>query len=404
MCRIIIAIGLSLAAAMVTAKSNTLTEDMALQIALSRDPVQQRMSASINQAKSGIITASTWPNPEISYEREALNGIDVVEQKIIISQDFDFSGRRGLHKQAADLHMDAAKYKSEAWRSELEKNIRSRYYDALYQQKRQEAHKQTQQRISVLTRALKDRRDVGDVSIYDYQRVVTERASIEAEVNNTGADFNTSWISLWAVLGPGSDEYTELAGDLLPASPPSLDQVNASLDDQPTLRHLKAQSEAYAMQQSAESRTFPDVTLGLGWKRDEIGDKSDDGLIINASIPIPVFDKRKGNQFKYQAQAMTAHSEFELAYDAAKSEIEGLWQQTLQYRNSAARYRRESIQAVSELITIAEAYYRAGEIGIIELLDAYRSALNAELTALDFEYKARMARIKLDYLTGGPAQ
>jgi cobalt-zinc-cadmium efflux system outer membrane protein len=404
MYRTVFAIGLLLAASIATAKQNDLTEDMALQIGLGRDLVQQRMSASINQAKSGSISASAWSNPEISYEREALDGIDSVEQKIIISQEFDFSGRRGLHMKAADLHMNAAEYESMAWRSEFEKDIRARYYDALYQQKRQQAYKDTQQRISVLNQALKLRRDDGDVSIYDYQKVVTERASIEAEVNNAGADFNTAWIGLWALLGPGSNEYAMLAGELLPGSPPSLQQVSITLDDQPRLQHLKARSEAYDMQQDAENRTFPDVTLGLGWKRAEVGSASDDGLIINASIPLPLFDQRKANQFRYQAQAMTAQSEFELAYDSATSELEGLWQQVRQYRKSAVEYRAESVHAVSELIEIAEAYYRAGEIGIMELLDAYQSGLDAELTAIDFEYKARIARIKLDYLTGGPAR
>lgn len=398
------AIGLLLFTSSGIAKQNILTEEMALQIGLKRDLVQQRMLASINAAESGIITARTWANPEISYEREALDGIDAVEQKIIVTQDFDFSGRRGRHKQAADLHMDAARYESESWRAQMEKSIREKYYDALYQQKKHDAHKQTRQRISVLNNALQNRRDEADVSIYDYQRVVTESAAIEAEVNNAGADFNMAWIRLWTLLGSGSDDYAALAGELLPPSPPSLEQASLSIDDQPALRHLKAQSEAFAMQQSAESRTFPDVTLGLGWKRSEIGDSSDDGLIINASIPIPIFDQRKGNQFKYQAQAMTANSEFQLSYDAAMAELKGLWQQTLRYRDSADSYRKESVQAVSDLIEIAEAYYRAGEIGIIELLDAYRSALNAELTALDFEYKARNARIKLDYLTGGAAQ
>ena len=300
--------------------------------------------------------------------------------------------------------MDAARYESEAWRTELERNIRERFYDALFQQERQHAHKAIQRRVSLLGKALQKRMDVGDVSVYDYQKVVTERAAIEAEVNNSEVDFHTKWLALRALLGSDADGYEALEGNLLPLPPPSLEQTAQSLDRQPALRQLKAQSEAFALQQRAESRTFPDVTLGLGWKRDEVDGKSDDGLIINASIPIPLFDKRESNQYGYQAQAMIAASEFQLAQDASRAELEGLWQQSSEYRNSAVKYRKGSVQASQELIEIAEAYYRAGEIGIIELLDAYRSALNAKLTALDFEYKARSARIKLDYLTGGADQ
>ena len=398
------AICLLLCTTVVTAQQDILTESMALEMGLGRDAVKQRVSANINQAQSGILSARTWPNPEFNYEREALEGLDLVEQKIIVTQQFDFSGRRGLHIQAADLHMDAAMHESEAWRTELIKDIRERFFEALLRQKRQQAHKATQLRVDLLNKALQKRRDVGDVSVYDYQRVVTERAAIEAEVGNASVDLHTTWLALRALLGTGADDYRVLEGSLLPLPTPSLEQTTLALDRQPALRQLKSQGEAFALQQRAETRTFPDVTLGLGWKRDEVDDQSDDGLIINASIPIPLFDRRENNQYHYQAQAMIAESEFQLAQDSARAELRGLWQQSSEYRSNAVKFRQDSVPAVQELIEISEAYYRAGEIGIIELLDAYRSALNAELTALDFEHKARNARIKLDYLTGGALQ
>ena len=49
---------------------------------------------------------------------------------------------------------------------------------------------------------------------------------------------------------------------------------------------------------------------------------------------------------------------------------------------------------------IAEVAYRAGESTVLELLDAYKGALDAETTALDLEWKAREVRIELDQLTG----
>ena len=49
---------------------------------------------------------------------------------------------------------------------------------------------------------------------------------------------------------------------------------------------------------------------------------------------------------------------------------------------------------------IAEIAYRAGESGILELLDAYRGELDAAITALDYAYQARITRIELDTLAG----
>ena len=399
------AIGLLVFSLPVVPQQNILTEETAIRLGLSRHAVEQRAGGTISRAQSDVITARTWPNPEFSYDRETLdNDEDHIEQTFVVSQQFDFSGRRALQRQAADRHLEAARYESAAWRAELTKDIRQRFYSALLQQQRQQVYRSLENSIRVLSRALQRRRNEGDVSIYDFQRVSTERASIEAEVRNADVDSYAARQDLWILLGSGDRAFQSLEGELLPHQPVPLDQLTASLDNQPSLRQLKEQSEAFALQQRAESRTIPDVTLGLGLKREENNDKTDNGLVLNASIPLPVFDKRKDTQTRYQAEALIARSEYELALATAQAELKGLWQQVRQYRNSAAKFRQDSVQGTRELIKIAEAYYRAGEVGILELLDAYRGALDAELNALDLEFKARSAQIRLEHLTGGSAQ
>jgi cobalt-zinc-cadmium efflux system outer membrane protein len=399
------AIGLLILTTTLAAQQNTLTEARAIQLGLSRDSVQQRAEGNISQAQSDVIAAGMWPNPEFSYERETLdNDEDHLEQNFVFSQQFDFSGRRALRREAADRHLDAARYQSDAWRADLTKDIRERYYSALLQQKRRQAYQKTENRVKLLRKALQRRRREGDVSIYDNQRVNTERAAIEAEVRNAEVDAQAAWQTLWVVLGANHQGFQSLEGGLLPDQMPPLEQLMASVDNQPALRQLKEQSEAFALQQRAESKIFPHVTLGLGLKREENNDQKDNGLVINASVPIPVFDKRRDKQTRYQAQALIAQSEYELAQDTARAELKALRQQVTQYQSSAATFRQDAVQGARELIEIAEAYYRAGEVGILELLDAYRGALKAELTALDLEFKARSARIKLDHLTGGAVQ
>ena len=403
--RVYAALGLLMLGTTPAAEQNTLTEAMAVRLALSRDPVQQRAEGTLSQARSDVMTAGTRPNPELSYERETLdNDEDHVEQKLVVSQQFDFSGRRKLQVQAADRHLEAARHESDAWRADLVKDVRERFYSALLHQQRRQAYQTTQDRIRLLSKALEKRRSEGDVSIYDFQRVNTERAAIEAEVRNADVDLHAARQNLSVLLGGDSGGFRSLEGELLPGKPAATEQLLAALDNRPALRGLKEQSEAFALQQRAESRTFPDVTLGLGLKREETNDQTDNGLVLNASIPIPVFDKRKDKQTRYQAQALVARSEYELARGTARAELQGLRQQVTQYQESAATFRQDAVQGAHKLIDIAEAYYRAGEVGILELLDAYRGSLSAELNALELEFKARSARIQLDYLTGGAVQ
>jgi len=166
-----------------TAQQTALTEAMAIRLGLSREAVQQRAEGDISQAQGDVIVAGTRPNPEFSYERESLdNDEDHVEQKFVLSQQFDVSGRRALQRQAANRHLDAARHKTAAWRADLTRDIRERYYSALLQQERKKAYQHTEHRVNVLSEALQKRRKEGDVSIYDYQRVKTEHAAIQAEV------------------------------------------------------------------------------------------------------------------------------------------------------------------------------------------------------------------------------
>ena len=269
MYRVYAAIGLLMLTATAAAQQKALTETMAIQLGLARDPVQQRVEARIAQAQSDVIAANTRPNPELSYERETLNNSeDHVEQKLVVSQQFDFSGRRALHRQAAARHLDATRFESEAWRADLEKDIRERYYTTLLQQARREVYATTQQRLEVLGSALQKRRREGDVSLYDYQRVNTERAAIEAEVGNSRVDFDTAWQSLWAKLGDESQGFQSLEGELLPGQPASMEQLEAVLGERPALRHLKQQSEASALDALAHSRRYHVVTLCQPAKRE----------------------------------------------------------------------------------------------------------------------------------------
>ena len=104
------------------------------------------------------------------------------------------------------------------------------------------------------------------------------------------------------------------------------------------------------------------------------------------------------------AQAMAARAELGLARQQAEGELVGLHRQLTQLIATAERYRSDAVAPSAELVRIAEAAYRAGESTVLELLDAYKGALEAELTALDLEWKAREARIELDQLTGNHSQ
>lgn len=398
-------LGLLLCAATVSAQQGVLTEDAAIRIGLSRSAVDLRTEGEVRQAQGDLLGARTRPNPELSYERESLNNADdQVEHTLQLSQRFDVAGRRALQIEAADRQLKAAQYGTRAWRAELKQQIRERYFTALYQQQRRAAYERIRDDIRLLSNTLERRRREGDVVLYDFQRVKSERAALTAEVSETDVAFESAWQRLRALLGSEAQGYDALAGELVPEGAIPQARLAAALEAHPKLRYLQTQADAYALQRQAEGRTLPDVTVGLGLRRDDSDRGADNGLVLSASMPLPFFDRRQAGQARSHAREMLARSEYALARDEVMADLQRLWTQVTHYRDSAREFRGDAVQAAAELIEVAQAYYRAGEIGILELLDAYRGALQAELTALELEYKARLAHIELDYLTGGAEQ
>jgi cobalt-zinc-cadmium efflux system outer membrane protein len=85
----------------------------------------------------------------------------------------------------------------------------------------------------------------------------------------------------------------------------------------------------------------------------------------------------------------------------ALAQLRGAWRNVHRLTQSARSFAGKTKDASAQLVRSAEASYRGGEIGVLELLDAYRSGRDDKLRRLDLEVEARRARIVLDATVGG---
>jgi cobalt-zinc-cadmium efflux system outer membrane protein len=89
-----------------------------------------------------------------------------------------------------------------------------------------------------------------------------------------------------------------------------------------------------------------------------------------------------------------------LALTKAEAELRGAWHQADELRKAVLAYRHNVANDSQNLSGIAETAYRAGEAGLLELLDAYRTELDFSTTELDLALRARLANIDLETLSG----
>ncbi len=385
------------------AEPPVLTERRALELALSRPAYRDLEQGRLSTAESVVTEAGLLPNPSLSMERDRMNipGGRSTETSIKISQTFDFSGRRALRREAAGNRLDAARFDQQDRRISTIHEVRRLFSETFYRDRLRSALAGWVQHIETATTVVAQLAKSGEVSGYDRRRLERESQTAKARLAGTAADYARMREALAGLTGEADGPKPALGGELLPPTTPALESVQATLRKRPDLASRNAQADAFDRERSAAERAWiPDVTLGIGQKRVDEPGRSDNGVIVGVSVPIPLFNREQASVQRARAQANTLRTEHALVLAKSEAELRGIWRQTTELRQAAESFRRDSLASSRDLTRIAEAAYRAGEGGILELLDAYKAQLEAETTLLDLELRARLARIELDALSG----
>lgn len=383
------------------AEDGALTETDAIRSALSRPAYKSAISSRITEAETQVTEASLLPNPVVSIQQERAGG--TTELLSQISQSIDIAGRRGMKIEAETQRLAAVKYDSHERQHETVAEVRLAFAEALYQARLATALELWLSRIQAATRIATQLAKAGEVSGYDRRRFERETQTAQAKLLGVQADAGRNRQELAALTGKPAQSISNVQGELLPDAPPAIAMAQDELSERPDLTSLVSQAKAFDIEQKIAERAWvPEISVGIGQKHVEDSFGADNGLILGLSASIPIFNHGQAAELRSAAQAQAVRAEHELKLSKARAELEGVWLQAKQLREVAQDFRQESLTTSRELSVIAEAAYRAGEASLLELLDSYRVELDAELTALDLEKRARLARIELDTLSGAP--
>ena len=387
----------------VISQADLLTEREAVNLALSRPVWLEAETGRLLLAESVVTEAGLMPNPVFDFSRDrlAMPGGDITERSVHISQTFDFSGRRSLRREAAARRLDAEKFDGRIRRLNTIAEVRRTFAEALHYMQIQDALGLRLTRIEQVSKVTAKLAKAGEASGYDRRRLEREVQTAKARLAVAQADAARSRETLAALTGDQPDEALRLQGDLLPDAVPALDLLQTGLRLRPDLASLLARGEALEREQLAARRGWvPDLTVGVGQKTLDETTRRGSGAIVGMSFSIPLLDHGQAAQQRSHAQTQTVRAEHALALSKADADLRGAWRQAEELRKAALAYRRDAPDGSHNLSNIAEAAYRAGETGLLELLDAYRSELDFVTGELDLALRARLARIELETLSG----
>lgn len=373
--------------------AQTLSADEAVQRALARPDIESRAAARVAEARSEVTAARTLHNPELAVEQERGRGAiaDSTETSIVLSQTVDFSGRRGLERRAAELGVQATESQVRADRARIRADVLRHYFDAAASQQGDAALGEIVTALAELRRVAARRQEAGDLSGFESQRIDQAAARMELRRAQQRARLAAARERLAAWVGPEARTAT-LQADALPAD---LMKADTAVPATIQLDALRARAEAADARAEAAARPPVPVTFGVGQKRFETAQARDDALILQASVPLPIFDRGRAERERARAQADAARADLAIAERevgarraAALAEAEGL-------EDAARRYRDDVLPQARRLSRIATASFAEGELDLVGLLETLDAQAEAVEEAADLTYRARIARLEL---------
>lgn len=379
-----------------------LTPEDAVRLALQRPEVANVIDAEIDVARSELTAARTWPNPQLSMERVSVDrpGNDGDETSFMLSQQFDLSGRRGLQRRAAELGVSAAEAGAAAERQRIRLEVLRRYYAVVAAARRAVAYRDWIAQLDELARVAARRGGAGDLSGYESRRIQQSGELARLRLEEVETTLLAERERLASLIGTDTDSVLiDERVDLLP----DVNRFDRESGDGPLvnaeLAALDGRRVSTAAAAQAASRPSLPVTLGVGQRRFEGLAGSDDALLVELSVPLPLFDRNQAARSRALAESQRAEGLYRMTLLDMQSRLKTAQAETARLAAAAQRLRTDVVPQARELTGIARNSFAEGELDLVGLLAAFDAEIEAVNQSLDLQHRARTAWIELEQLT-----
>jgi cobalt-zinc-cadmium efflux system outer membrane protein len=337
------------------------------------------------------------PNPRLSYEREAVPGLDVADDFLRLGWTVDLAGRRGLATAAGQAGADAERASVARDALLLEVDARAAYLEAMRGRELVARLDEARVPLAALVDALKSRAKQGDASSYDADRATLELDALDDERGDAQRALIVAQLRLGALMGEPATAYAPNEALALPARPPTDPRVPTRPDvDAARAREREAERELAVARRTWIPRF--ELVVGMMSSRSSTGDGI--GYIVGIGGDLPLFDRGERNAARHRADAKRWQSEaMALAIEATGEEERARRDLVLRIQHAEA-FDSGPVKRAVDLQQRAVVAYREGDRPILELLDVQRSARQVSVRSLDLIFEARQAELALQRALG----
>ena len=360
----------------------------------------------VNAARYAVDSASAFPNPEVEYldgtSRSRAVGVNAgAARSITVTQPMDMPWRRSARIAAAEAAVAASVAAVRAFEADRLAQVRLHYFDLLRRNAELKSAREDRGLMEGVRSRIAMRVETGEAPRFELIKADAEMLNAQKSALAAGFRADQARSQLRQSVGSALPAEFALHGRLrdVPELPP-FDEIRKSLPEaSPDLAKVRAELARAEHQLALErQQRWPNIALKGGYDEDPDMRTSKVGVVVS----IPLWDRRHGPVGEAAAQLSRARHELAAQEFSLAQQLEVAFQQYEIARAQVTALESGIVKQAEHALKVAEAAYRFGERGFLEVLDAQRvfRAARAELIAARFELAA--AWVEIERLRASP--
>ena len=359
---------------------------------LDQTPATLEAGALLDAAEARARQARVRPNPTLALDAEnafgsgPFSGYDNAETTLSITQDLELWGRRTARINAARADAGTASLRRDLAVVDAAGRLALVYADAEAAERRATLAEENLSLTLADARAALVLVEEGREPLRRGIQGESEAAAARAGLDEAIAERDAAFARLTAVAML-VEPVTGIEASLLDLAPAA---AVSPTDQTPTVRVAEAERSAAESRIAVErTRSRPDVSASVGLRRYEAEDAT--ALTFGLSLPLPLFDRNRGNIEAAQADFRAADARLMTARQEAQADRAAA-QARLRASVSRVNAADAGVTSAEEAYRLSRIGFEAGRISQLELRATRTALVNARTAAVD----ARLARVRAE--------
>ena len=357
----------------------------------------------VDAARGFARQANLRPNPRLYIQSEDLrpwaNNFDFAngtEDYGYLSQTFEMDGKRAKRVDLANANIRRSQAEQELHEQQIAGRVASAYWAAVASARIVKLLEDDLGAVDEMVRYHKERVDAGALRGADLLRMQIERDRLMMSLEGARRDMTLARIELFRQMDRPLDPQVQLADpidNLAPIESQTMATVLASRADVAAAQEAVTAAQAEIKLQKALG--VPDLDLLGGYKRNSGANT----LYAGVQIPLPFSNRNQGEVQRAQANLHLAQDQLQQVEISVRADVTSAEEGYSRQREIVEHVLPDMRSRAQQNLAIMNDAYKTGGIDLLRYIDAERTAIDVEVSALrslaDFQQSA--LRLTLSY-------